>query len=363
MRTISCLPWLALILSLTACGGTDAPPAVEAGASNLAVSLMPLQERDLQREVVASGQVAAWQDMPLGVEISGLRVREVKAEIGQSVAAGDVLLVLDDRGVQSELAQAEAALQESLAAGKLADANFARGKSLRERRLLSAADLDQLLAAQHQAQARVQASRASLEAAQLRLSYTVLKAPDAGVISRRNAQPGQVVQAGSELLGLIRQGRLEWRAQIAENDLNAVAVGQAVTLRGLHGSQVTGAVRTVAPGLDAATRTALLQADLPEPGTLRAGMVAEGRILIGVSSVLSAPLPAVVRRDGFAYVFSVDEKNRAVRHRVDVGRVDDGWVEIQSGVAVGTPLVVRGAGFLGEGDRVRVVPMDAADAP
>lgn len=363
MRTIACLPLLALILMLGACGGAEAPPAPEAGASNLAVSLVPLQERELTREVVASGQVAAWQDMPLGVEISGLRVSAVEVEIGHKVAGGDVLLRLDDRGVQSERAQAEAALQEAVAAEKLADANLERGKSLRERRLLSAADLDQLQAAQLQAQARVQASRASLDAAQLRVSYTVLRAPDAGIISRRAVQPGEVVQAGSELLGLIRQGRLEWRAQIAAADLTAVAVGQSVRVRAPDGSDVAATVRAVAPGLDATTRTALLQADIPVPGALRAGMVAEGRVQIGVSSALSAPLSAVVRRDGYTYLFSVDGNGSVARHRVEVGRIVGDWVEILSGPASGTPVVARGAGFLSEGDRVRVVADDAAGTP
>ncbi|HET9049232.1 MAG TPA: efflux RND transporter periplasmic adaptor subunit [Chiayiivirga sp.] len=363
MRTIIRLPLLVMILGLSACGETPAPPAMEAGASNLAVSLAPVQRQELPREVVASGQIAAWQDMPLGVEISGLRVSEVLVEIGQSVSAGQVLLRLDDRGVQSERAQAEAALHEAVAAGKLADANLARGQSLRERRLLSAADLDQLQAAQLQAKARVEASRASLDAAQLRVSYTVLRAPDAGTISRRQTQPGEVVQAGAELLGLIRQGRLEWRAQIAEADLTAVAVGQPVRVRALEGSEVEGRVRAVAPGLDANTRTALLQADLAAPGPLRAGMVVEGRIHTGSSSVLTAPLSAVVRRDGYAYVFSVDEKSRVARHRVDVGRVSGDQAEILSGIEDGSSVVARGAGFLSEGDRVRVVADDAAGTP
>lgn len=334
----------------------------EEAASALAVSLATVERQSLPREIVASGMVAAWEDMPLGVEASGLRVAQVHVEVGQTVKAGEVLLTLDDRAARSDVAQARAALVEAQAASGLADANLERGQQLRERALLSAADFDQLRAARTQAQARVGSAQAMLDAAQLGLSYTTLKAPDDGVISRRQIQPGEVVSPGVALLGLIRKNRLEWRAQVSEEELPQIAIGQAVRLRAADGSLVEGRVRAVAPGLEAATRTAVLHADLPAPGGFRAGMVAEGRIDVGQSSALSVPLASIVRRDGYAYAFGVDEQGRVHRHRVEVGRIVSGRIEVLSGLEEGAHVVERGAGFLGDGDRVRVVA-DAAATP
>lgn len=351
---------------LSGCGGDKASDQTRsdgaAGASALAVSLATVERQTLAREIVASGMVAAWQDMPLGVEASGLRVAQVHVEVGQAVKAGEVLLTLDDRAARSDVAQARAALVEAQAASGLAEANLERGRQLRERGLLSAADFDQLQAARVQAQARVGSSRAMLDAAQLRLAYTTLEAPDDGVISRRAIQPGEVVSPGVALLGLIRQNRLEWRAQVSEDELPQIAIGQVVRLRAADGSLVEGRVRAVAPGLDAATRTALLHADLPVPGGFRAGMVAEGRIDVGQSTALSVPLASIVRRDGYAYAFGVDEQERVHRHRVEVGRIVGQRIEVLGGLEEGSRVVERGAGFLGEGDRVRVVA-DAAATP
>lgn len=351
---------------LPGCGGDKATDDVSSDAatstSALAVSLATVERQPLAREIVASGMVAAWEDMPLGVEASGLRVAQVHVEVGQAVKAGDVLLTLDDRAPRSDVAQARAAVAEAQAALELADANLQRGQQMRERALMSAADFDQLRAARAQAHARVGSARAAQDAAQLRLSYTTLKAPDDGVISRRNTQAGEVVSPGVALLGLIRQNRLEWRAQVSDAELPQIATGQTVRLRAADGGFVEGRVRAVAPGLDAATRTALLHADLPEPKGLRAGMVAEGRIDVGQSSALSVPLASIVRRDGYAYAFSVDEQGRVSRHRVEVGRIVDGRIEVLSGLDEGARVVERGAGFLSDGDRVRVVA-DAAVAP
>ncbi len=361
MNRLSAFPVLVLALALSACGDAPDPAAEDAGGSALAVALVPVQREVLAYEVVASGQVAAWQEMPLGVEASGLRVSEVRVEVGQTVAAGEVLLRLDDRAARSDAAQARAARAEAAASARLAAANLERGRALRERRLMSAADFDQLTALKAQAEARRDVAQAALEAAELRLSWTVLEAPAAGVISRRLAEPGQVVSPATPLLYLIRDQRLEWRAQIAESDLARVAAGQSVRVRSADAIAAQGRVRAVSPGLDSATRTALLHADLPDPGALRAGMVAEGRIETASAPVLTVPLGAVVRRDGMAYVFGVDEKQRAVRHRIDAGRVIGDRIEVRSGVEEGQPVVARGAGFLGEGDRVRVVA--DADAP
>ncbi len=352
-------------LLLAACGGdksgaadAKAPPAATPAkndAAALAVQLVEARQQPITRGVTVSGAVAAWEDMVLGVELSGQRVARVAVEVGDHVKQGQVLLTVDARTVESELRQAEAAHEEARAGLVLAQSNLRRGDELMTRKLLSQADHDQLRAAVVQAQARVSTTQAQRDAARLRVEFATLRAPDDGVIAQRMVQPGQVVMAGAELMRMIRQGRLEWRAELSEADLPGVAVGAEVRVRTRAGGEVVGRVRTLSPGLDANTRTATVYVDLPDPGDLRAGMFAEGRILLGEQPALVVPASAVVRRDGYSYVFTVDEQQRAHRLRVDLGHRDGDEVEVREGLSAGARVIGKGAAFLSDGDPVRVV--------
>jgi RND family efflux transporter MFP subunit len=307
--------------------------------------------------------------MSLGVELTGNRVTDVLVEVGDHVRAGQSLLHLDSRTLNVQFRQAEASVTQAQAALELAQANSARGDSLVGQGLISSSDSDKLRADLSSAEAQLIASQADRDAAKLRLSFATLLAPDDGIISARSVQPGQVVTAGSELLRLIRRGRLEWRADLAEADLVRVKPGAVVELSGPANETIRGSVRAVAPAVDPATRTGLLYADLPEPGTLRAGMFAEGRILLGSAPASVVPRESVVFRDGFAYLFVAkpldDAKADSALRKVDQRRVMIGvrrgdFTEILSGLQPGERVVQRGAGFLGNGDVVRELS-DAAD--
>ncbi|HVH36587.1 MAG TPA: efflux RND transporter periplasmic adaptor subunit, partial [Tahibacter sp.] len=198
------------------------------------------------------------------------------------------------------------------------------------------------------------------EAAALRLSFAELRAPDDGVISRRDVQPGQVVASGDQLLRLIRHGRLEWRGNLPEAELVRVQEGAPVQVAGPDGRPASAQVRRVAASLDPASRTGIVYATLTDPGSLRAGMFAQGELQLGESAALLLPLAAVVQRDGHSYVFQVGAEQRVTRKRVEIGRVGDGQIEIVSGLEPNASVVARGAGFLSEGDRVRVIAGTAA---
>lgn len=351
----------AVVLALSACGGkgadASASPAA-AGSAALAVGLVQVAAAPIMDAVTVSGQVAAWQEMPLGVELSGLRVAEVRVEVGARVRRGDVLLTLDARTLDSELQVAEAAANEARAGVLLAKTQLDRGDALKAQKLISLSDHDQLRAAMVQAEARAQTTAAQLDAARLRRDFAVLRAPADGVIASRQAEPGLVVGAGATLLGLIRDGRLEWRAELDESDLLRVRPGAEVAVRVRDGSEVAGRVRAVTPVLARETRTATVYVDLPEPGGLRAGMFAEGRIRLGSDEVLQVPLSAVVRRDGYAYVFVLKGRDQVERRRVELGRIDGEQVEVRTGLAAGERVVRSGGAFLADGDRVRIADGD-----
>lgn len=351
-----------LALLLSACGDKSGDTGQDAPASTLAVTLVRAQMRPIQRTVVVSGPVAAFEEMQLGVEISGARVTALNVDVGQQVRKGQVLLELDHRSLDSELQQANAALSEAEAGVALARANLARGEGLVQDKFISASQLDELRAVRTQAEARRNTARAARDAAQLRRDFAELRAPADGVISRRLVQPGQVVAAGSELLRLIRDGRLEWRAELPENDLARVEPGATVQLPSSAGP-VTGRIRAVSPGVDSQTRTGTVYADLPEPGPLQPGSYVEGRIVTGAGNALTVPAASVVQRDGHAYVFTLDDRKVAHRVRVGTGTKVGGQVEIVEGLKAGDAVVEQGAGFLGDGDTVRVVAADKPAAP
>lgn len=351
---------LGLILSAAACGKQEQDAAQPTPSNALAVSVAPAQARDIARNVLVSGPVSAWEDMQLGVEVSGLRVTALHVDVGQQVRKGELLLEIDHRSLDSDLAQASAALREAEAGAELARLQLTRAEPLVREKFISATQLDELRAGRTQAEARVATARAARDAAALRRSYADLRAPQAGIISKRLVQPGQVVAAGTQLLGLIRDGRLEWRAEMAEADLAKVKPGDRIELQTREGTAVEGRVRAVSPGVDATTRTGTVYADLPNPQGLQPGTYLQGRIDVGMAHALTVPSAAVVQRDGFPTVFTVDAKSLARQQRVQTGSRTDGQVEVLQGLDAGARVVVDGAGFLADGDAVRVV--DAASA-
>ncbi len=350
-----------LCLSLAACSKDKPAKTAESAAASMAVSLAPAAEREIERNVIASGPVSAWEEMQLGVEISGVRVTALNVDVGQSVKKGQVLLELDHRTLDSDLRQAQASAAEAEAGVALAQSNLNRGQALVKDQLISASAFDELRAGLVQAQARQTTARAQRDGVQLRRDFASLRAPDDGIISKRLVQPGQVVAAGTELLRMIRQGRLEWRAELAEADLARVQKNAEVAITG-NGQTVMGRVRAVSPGVDATARTGTIYVDLPEPGGLKIGSFVEGRIVTSTARALMVPASAVVQRDGYNYVFTIDDKNLVHRVRISTGASNNSRVEVLSGLTSGTPVVTIGAGFLGDGDHVRIVTAEASAA-
>ncbi|PJJ97155.1 efflux transporter periplasmic adaptor subunit [Lysobacteraceae bacterium NML91-0213] len=347
-----------LLLALSACGD-DAPAEA---VPSLTVVLATPQQREVTREVVASGAVEAWEEVSVGVELSGLRVASVEVEVGSVVAAGDVLLRVDDRTLASQLQQSQASVREAETNLETARRRAARVRELADERLVALQDAEQAEAERDNAQARLNTAIASRDAARVQRDFTVVRAPVDGVVSARSVQPGQVVGAGGELLRLIRDGRLEWRAELAEADLLRVDTGTPVRVESPTGF-VEGRVRTVSPALDPQRRTGTVYVDLPDPGPLRAGMFAQGRLALGRAQALLVPNEAIVRRDGRAYAFTVEPDGRVRERGVSVGTTHGDMIEIRDGLSVEDRVVARGAGFLGDGDLVRVVDgADAADA-
>lgn len=339
-------------LLLAACGSDQSAPA---STPSLSVSVAEPAMQTLPRRIAASGSIAAWEEVVLGVELSGQRVASVDVEVGDPVREGQALLQLDTRTLAMELRQAQAALAQAEANFTVASANARRGEMLKREQLVAASEADQLIAGELTARAQRDTARAQVENARLRLGFATLRAPHDGVISARNVQPGQVITAGAELLRLIRDQRLEWRAEVPEAALVQVEEGMPVRLQAPDGQPVEGTVRTISPGLDSRSRTGTVYADLPDPGGLRAGMYAPGEILLAEREVRTVPAAAIVERDGYRYLFVLGEGDVVAQRRVELGARSGNVVEIREGLDGDERVVVEGAGFLADGDLVRVV--------
>ncbi len=338
----------------------DKAPAATAPRPALTVTVTTPLRATVATGVAANGNVAPWQEAIVGAEANGMRLAEVRVNVGDIVRKGQVLATFDSQMVNADLAQSRAAVAEAEAMLAEAAANAQRARDLQPSGALSAQQVAQLLTAERTAQARLEAVKAAQQVQQLRLQQAQVLAPDSGVISARSATVGAVVPAGSELFRLIRQSRLEWRGEVAATELAQIKPGQKVTVNG-GGAAVTGTVRMVAPTVDAATRNALVYVDLPDTaGRLKAGMFARGEFATGSSTALTLPQTAVLLRDGFSYVFTVAADGRVSQGKVSTGRRSGDRVEILQGLDEKARVVASGGGFLADGDTVRVV--DAAPA-
>ena len=354
------LATLGVVGVMTARAADPAAPAASVAKPALTVSLAQPQRSEMPLSISANGSIAAWQEASVGAESNGWRLAEVRVGVGDVVRRGQVLASFAADLPRADLAQIMAAVAEAEATAAEAAANAQRARDLQASGALSAQQINQYLTAERTAQARLEAQRAAAKVQQLRLAQAQVLAPDDGVISARSATVGAVVGAGQELFRLIRQGRLEWRAEVASADLGRIKAGQTVRVQAAGGEAVAGRVRMVAPTVDPSTRNAIVYVDLPKPGSARAGMFARGDFELGVGSGLTLPQAAVLLRDGFSYVFQVGADNKVRQLKVSVGRRVGDRVEITAGLDPAARVVASGGGFLADGDTVRVVDAAAA---
>ncbi len=311
-------------------------------------------------KLAANGNVAPWQEAIIGSESGGLRLTEVRVNVGDVVRKGQVLAVFSADTVNADVAQARAAVMEAEANAGEAIANAGRAKTLESSGALSAQQISQYMTAATTARARIASAKAALSSQTLRLKYTQVVAPDSGIISARTATVGSVVGVGTELFRMIRQGRLEWRAEVTATELARLRTGTSAVVKAANGAELTGKVRMIAPTIDPQTRSALVYVDLPTSTAVnapfKAGMFASGQFELGTSDAMTVPQQAVVVRDGFSYVFRLNPDGRVTQLKVKSGRRLADRIEVLNGLTADSLVVVSGAGFLNDGDMVRNVP-------
>jgi len=299
--------------------------------------------------VTGTGTISAWQEVPVGAETGGLTAVALLVDEGQSVTQGQPLLRMNDVLLQAQYKQAKASYDQ-------ANAAYQRAATLNKQGYLSTAGLEQ-------AQAAMLTTQAAMETAQTQLSLATVRAPVAGIVTERKAVLGQIIQQGAELFKIVRDGRVELNMEVVDTDLHAIKPSMTATVSSDSTGPVTGTVRIVTPQVDPSTRLGYARISVPWSSGLRPGMFASGLIDVGNQSVLLVPQSAVVYNENSPGVYVPDASGKVHLRKVVLGGTQpDKSVIIKDGLLAGDKVITTGAGFLNDGDSVKLAAQAQATA-
>jgi membrane fusion protein (multidrug efflux system) len=328
-------------------GAANASPAGQGGSPSfsqmpLAVVAVPVREARLTLEAEALGTARANESLDVTAKVSNL-VTAVRFTEGQQVRRGQVLVELDGREAQAELAIAEAALSESRS-------QFNRSRELYTTQALSEAQLEQI-------EATLKANDARVAFARSRLSDTVIMAPFAGRVGLRRVSVGSLVNPGTLITTLDDTSMIKLDFTIPETLLSSVEAGREIVARSVAwpGEDFAGKVASVDSRVDPTTRSVTVRALMPnERGMLKPGMFLTVRLARGSSNALLVPEQSLVPEQGNVFVYVVRDDNRVEKRQVRTGERRVGEVQIVAGLAVGEQVVTEGTQKLRDGAPVTV---------
>jgi RND family efflux transporter MFP subunit len=337
------------------------PGAPSTPNSALTVDAARPQQETWQEAVQATGPVAAWQEIIVSPEVGGLRIAELLVDVGDKVERGQLLARLANESLRAELRKQEAAVSQAAANFERAQSNSRRAQSVATSGAMSEQQVEDFRINMSMAQAALESARAELDATSLKLSQTRVVAVDDGVVTSKTAVLGNVVNSGAELLRIVRQGRVEWQAELDSRQLAQIHAGQTATVTLPSGEKVQGTVRAITPALNTATGRAIVYVSLPTESSARTGMFASGSIEVKETPALTLPQSAIVARDGRSYVYVIGEDDVVSARSVTAGRRNGDRVEVLGGLEPQARVVASGGAFLADGARVTVAT-DAARA-
>jgi HlyD family secretion protein len=353
-----------------------------------AVTVVPATKREFVDRLFVSGTLVAREEAQVAARIDGLAIVELDAEDGDRVKEGQVLARLDRTQLDALMAQNDAAtkradaaidqagslIAQSQAQVQFANADFDRAHKL-EAGVMAASTIEQREMAMKTAQAQLAAARFALGLAEadrksrdaerqeltVRIGRTEVKAPVAGIVSRRSAKLGASAStSGEPLFRIIEDGAVDLEADVPEQTLARLAVGMPAELK-LPGVEapVSGRVRLVNQEVDKASRTGKVRIALGDVSRAHIGAFASGSVELARREGVGVPATAL-ERDGDAARLDVVRDEKVETRQVKPGIADGDWVEIQAGVTEGESVITRAAAFLRSGDRVRPTPETTA---
>ncbi|MCA9125732.1 MAG: efflux RND transporter periplasmic adaptor subunit [Planctomycetales bacterium] len=272
------------------------------------------------------------------------KVSEVAVSAGQQVAAGEVLVTLNDDELQSRLKQSEAAHTEAQAAAELAKSDFARASQLIQRNAISRAEFDAASTAVRTSEARLEQLGRTVEEARVVLDYATVTAPFDGVVVDKKVQAGDTVTPGQTLLTLYDPNQMQLVADVRESFAMQLKVGQQVRAKlETLDHQCLATVREVVPQADAGSRSFQVKVSGPCPPGIYSGMF--GRIMLPLEDEELVVIPqAAVQRVGQLTLVDVVEGQSLIRRSVQLGRELGDRFEVLSGLRPGESIAIHSRG-------------------
>lgn len=349
--------------SLLAACSRPAPPEEPVRS----VKLLTVGVGALQSSLEYSGDVRARVESRLGFRVAGKIVKR-QAELGQHVKAGQVLAQLDPKDYQLATDAARAQLASATTQRDLAAADLKRYQALKDQNFISGAELERREATLKAAQATLDQARAQLSSQGNQAAYTTLVADVSGVVTGIDAEPGQVVAAGTPVVRIAQDGPRDVVFAVPEDKVAQIALGSEVAVRGWSGgATLAGAVREVAASADAATRTYQVKVAIDS-----AEAPALGSTVYVTPKVLShAGIPAIklptsaLRQEGQATaVWVYDPTSSTVKSQpVQIATADGNEAVVAAGLTPGMQVVATGVHVLSPGQKVMVYQPKTASAP
>lgn len=343
---------LVLTLGLAACGGQAAAPEASAETKAAPVRVATAGPADFLAVIATVGQVQPDRSYVLAFKTAGV-VSVLNVEEGDAVKKGQVLAELDPRDVDAQLRQAQEAADK-------AARELARVRKLHANGFASDAALQD-------AEAQAKSTRASAQAARSNRGYASIVAPADGVVLKRNVEANGVVAAGAPVMTLSDMTEsFVLAAGLADRDAMRVALGDTanLTFDAFPGQTFTATVSEI--GADADPRTGTFQIKLRLTATdapLKSGLVGRAAIRPAIQTAvnLAIPVDAILEGHGHeAVVFVVDPANGAAKRvRIKTGRISGGFVAVTAGLNAGDQVVVDGAGYLTDGEKIAIVTASA----
>jgi RND family efflux transporter MFP subunit len=335
---------------------SESQSGTQAARASIAVNVTQPLQTTFDRAIAATGTVVARDELVIGSDAAGVRLLEVRADVGSVVRKGELLARGDDAQLRAQLAAQQAALKQAQADQAQAELNLERTERLRESGVYSVETIQTRRTAAAAAAARTDLAQAQVRELEVKLAQTRVVAPANGVISKKTATVGAVVQPGSELFRLIKDGQLEWHAELPSHSIGRIVPGTAARISIDDLAPLGAKVRQVAPTMDVSTRNGLVHVSLPQGAPVKAGQHVRGEILLANTAALALPEASVMMRDGYAFVYVVDVGGVARLQKIRTGARRGGLVEVTEGLSAATRVVATGAGFVKDGDLVHVAP-------
>ncbi|MGM8886636.1 efflux RND transporter periplasmic adaptor subunit [Psychrobacter sp. 1U2] len=328
-------------------------------------TVMPSQD-SIGNNLSSEGTISPKDTANVSAKVNGVAIEQVLVEEGQQVKAGQVLAVFDTDAAEQQILQAEAEVAEAEATLANASADAARVLPLIDIDAISRQEADRYRTSELQARAALQASKARLSNQKLNLNNSQVIAPVSGIISQKMAEVG-MVSSGEPLFTIIKNGVLEWQADIDPKLIGEVTVGTPVRVSLPNNQSVMGKVSRIAPTADN-NRQITIYASLNKDPAARSGMYQTGEFLLGSASAQTIPNAAIVSNDGYDYVMLVTDiktqegktLGRIQQQRVTLGERLGDKVAVTEPLPADSQLVKQGGSFLNDGDLVRVVDDNAS---